>query len=185
MVPDRARINRMLHYYPEPLRRAEYYRDPLHYTVTSVDVVELLFRDEADPAAKKERNTSLHMAAAAGDVALAERLLSSGASPNERNESGDTPLHLAAYAGHVEVAELLLKHGADPNIRNRHDMTPLHEAVLGNKPAVAALLLKHGADPNIKDALGNTPLELAEMLERHSIAAMLKSAPAASSKLKA
>jgi ankyrin repeat protein len=55
--------------------------------------------------------TPLHQAAAAGNVAVVERLLLAGADPNvSRFSSNETPLHDAV---NLEVARLLVDHGAD------------------------------------------------------------------------
>lgn len=126
--------------------------------------------------------TSLHTAAAVGDVAATRWLLESGAQVEE--EAGPfrwVPLLYAAYsrldstsAGHstLEVARLLLDYGADPNAGYLWEgLTPPFTALTGafgggegNQPPhqfrdeLARLLLDHGADPNDGQTLYNRGL---------------------------
>ncbi len=65
-------------------------------------------------------------AAEAGNVAVVERLLAQGVSPNVADPDGDTPLH---FAETVEVARLLLDHGAELETRDSSGWTPLFWAV--------------------------------------------------------
>ena len=61
--------------------------------------------------------TSLHVAAIWGNVAVARVLLDAGASINVANQFGATPLHFAAQNKRVEMAKLLLEYGADTQAR--------------------------------------------------------------------
>ncbi len=56
----------------------------------------------------------LWFAAARGDVAMTEWLLTQGAEAEARTFSGQTALGLATSLGHEAVADVLLKHGAKP-----------------------------------------------------------------------
>ena len=58
---------------------------------------------------------SLHAAAAAGDMAAAERLIASGADLDARDSNRRTPLHVAGHGGHHAMARLLMDKGADAN----------------------------------------------------------------------
>jgi len=72
-----------------------------------------------------------------------------GADPNARDDSGFTPLHHASAAGTLAVVELLLENGADVNAVNElinKKMTPLYMAVWFDMPRVAAMLRLHGAE---------------------------------------
>jgi len=51
-----------------------------------------------------ERNTALHVSAAAGNVAAAECLLAAGADVSAANEYGNTALHNAVVHGQVPAA---------------------------------------------------------------------------------
>ncbi|KAB8214215.1 ankyrin repeat-containing domain protein [Aspergillus novoparasiticus] len=101
------------------------------------NVVSLLLSRGADiEAAGIDGWRPLHVAAYWGNVAIVERLITTGASvhvstrllhmchgrppnPDEKEWKGQ-PLHLAAMGGHIAVVELLLKHGADVNATTNH-----------------------------------------------------------------
>jgi len=71
------------------------------------DVVADLLLWGADPTTTDiERNTALHVAAAAGNVAAAECLLAAGAVVNAANEYGNTALHNAVVHGQVRATRL-------------------------------------------------------------------------------
>lgn len=77
-----------------------------------------------------EATRLIHSAAAQGDVAQLERLLSQGAEVNARepNNGSSTPLHAAAKHGHLAATNLLLQHGALPTLRDARNSTPLQVA---------------------------------------------------------
>ncbi|KAJ3106359.1 hypothetical protein HDU96_008238 [Phlyctochytrium bullatum] len=68
--------------------------------------------------------TPLHMAAEVGNAAVAELLLTKGATVNAVGGNRWTPLHVAAYNGHRQVVELLKSRGADTNARTGAGMLP-------------------------------------------------------------
>jgi ankyrin repeat protein len=112
-------------------------------------------------------DTALHVAAAAFDRRLAERLVAQGADYRARNRRGAEPLHYAADANHwnpkaqADVIEYLVSIGADPNAVDRDGTAPLHRAVRTRSlPAVRALL-DGGANPRLPNKNGSTPLHLA------------------------
>lgn len=115
--------------------------------------------------------SQLHIAAAAGDVARIQALLSrSPGLVNTRDASGYTPLQLAARNLRVEAAERLLDAGADVNVTDSQGISALHSALLAGrdkKEAQAArqslvtLLLERGADVRATDEQGRTPLHVA------------------------
>jgi ankyrin repeat protein len=116
-------------------------------------------------------DTPLHIAAAAYQRDIAEKLVSSGANIHARNRRGAAPIHYAADgapgsplwnpdAQHA-VVEFLLVAGANPNAEDKTGVTPLHRAVRSRcTPAVRALLA-NGADALHKNKAGSTPLHLA------------------------
>ena len=121
----------------------------------------------------------LHFAAARGDLALAELLLTNRADVKVRSIYDETPLDVAAARGETKVAEALLVAGADPNARNSSgDSTALALAVSGGYPEVVQLLLEHGANPNatvVWGQAGVTPLMLAASRnDVKSVAMLLK-----------
>lgn len=90
----------------------------------------------------KHPQTPLHLAAAQGNVRLAELLLLHGADVNAVDPTtGRTPLHLAAHHGHRPMIRFLLARGASRAIADRAGLTPLQVAQHAQKTAVAELLL--------------------------------------------
>ena len=117
---------------------------PLHLAAHfgRADAVRLLLERGADPraiSANAMANTPLHAAlAGAGDPAVVELLLGSGADGAARGGAGGTPLHLAASRGTAALAHRLLAAGADPAARSDdgRDAAAIarergHEAVAG------------------------------------------------------
>jgi len=105
--------------------------------------------------------TSLHQAAAEGDIERVEQLMSEGADLNNKDTMGRTPLHLATRYARGNIAKLLIAEGANVDATNEDGWTPLHFAThfaaLGSQDVVEVLIAS-GADINAKDKLGRTPL---------------------------
>jgi hypothetical protein len=83
-----------------------------------------------------------------GDLSALRLRLSSGANPNEADNSsikGWTPLMEAAFTGNIEAARLLLDAGAEIDAKTQFGKTALDVALGGTKPELAALLQSHGA----------------------------------------
>ena len=116
-----------------------------------------------------------------GDIARVRALLSGGANPNVRDESGQTPLMHAVSVirrpvtdepkpvkrAYHAVANLLLDKGADVSARDKAGRTPLLLAmegsaseykVIGADESMARLLVKRGASVNARDNEGWSPL---------------------------
>uniref|UniRef100_A0A7S1XVD9 Uncharacterized protein n=1 Tax=Phaeomonas parva TaxID=124430 RepID=A0A7S1XVD9_9STRA len=141
------------------------------------EIVRCLLERGADTdVSRYAQRSPLHVAALAGNVAVAKLLLD-GASTAQRGADGETPLHCAATEGYVDMARLLLDRGADPNLTDNDSRTPLHLAAMETTPltasapffsgasrgsiAVADLLLIRNANVRAVDALGRTPLHYA------------------------
>lgn len=123
--------------------------------------------------------TALHLAAEAGDVEHARRLLDAGADVNVQVRSdesyssdwGNTPLHLAALNGADAAVKLLIDRGANVNAANDRGATPLHLAV--KTPVTMQRLLERGAKTDARDAQGHTPLHWATMGSNYDALAIL------------
>jgi ankyrin repeat protein len=97
-----------------------------------------------------------------GDVAAANRLLSSGVAVNARNKEGWTALILAAQRNLSDVAHTLITRGADVNARDKQGQTALmHAARKGHRQTVE-LLVTQGADVSAKDRASRTALMYAQ-----------------------
>ncbi|GMF30190.1 unnamed protein product [Phytophthora fragariaefolia] len=110
--------------------------------------------------------TPLHEAAAAGNLAAVQHLLSWGISPDvlgefQRGVNSRTPLHWAAVMGRHRVISELVKHGADVNAKDSHGRTALHWAARHNYAGAVEELLAVGADYLQLDHDGMTPLAFA------------------------
>jgi len=70
------------------------------------------------------RRSAVHVAASGGNVEAVQALISSGASINKRDETGQTPLHAAARAGSVAALRTLLNAGASTTCTDDDGNTP-------------------------------------------------------------
>lgn len=127
----------------------------------------------------------LQQAIASDQAEVVRRLLSQGASPNQRDQRratrGYTPLMLAAAAGHLDILEILLEQGAEldgadadspreglqrfAQFAGKEQLsgdplghTALFAAARHGQTAALERLLQAGADPNRRDFLQETPL---------------------------
>jgi cytohesin len=94
------------------------------------ETIRLLLTDKSGaPHPERGIATSLHQAAAAGDL-IALATFVNATNLEARNELGLTPLHLAAKAGQLGAAALLLDKGADVNARDPDGNPVLHLIIL-------------------------------------------------------
>lgn len=92
---------------------------------------------------------ALETAISRDDAAMAELLLTYGASPDlTRFPTFDTLLASAVRSRHDRCAELLLRHGADPHLRLPEGQSLFLLAVATGCHRSVRHLLTHGADPN-------------------------------------
>jgi ankyrin repeat protein len=127
--------------------------------------------DMSDPSARNADGlTSIHCAAAAGDLAALQRLIvEKGGDANVRVVSdvnapavdGDTPLHCAARNGKLDAVRFLISRGAKVNATNSRGDTPLHMAA--PYAQVAQALIAAHADVDAADYVGRTPLHWAAL----------------------
>lgn len=100
---------------------------PLHHAAARgyVDACNILLSTEPKlvRAINQRRDTALHSAANAGQLATATLLIFAGADLNARGADGFTPLHLASSSGHLEVLQYLLECGADPDLVSRSGLS--------------------------------------------------------------
>jgi hypothetical protein len=107
--------------------------------------------------------TALHHAAAFGNKAMVELLLSRGAEVNAKGDDGRTPLYLATERGFQAIVEVLLANKADVNVSDKNTgITPLHLAAESGRVKIIQLLLAAGANPNAENNQGRTPFHGAD-----------------------
>lgn len=121
--------------------------------------------------AARARESAFLFAAAAGDVAALDALLSSdGVDAACRDGKGRTALHCAACRGHAEALAFLLARGADGDAEDAEGRTPLHVAAAAAQPACVDVLIGGGGGGggqrkavwvDATDASDDTPLSLA------------------------
>lgn len=104
--------------------------------------------------------TALHIAAERGFEAMTTLLLSAGASPQARSNSGSTPFYRAARGGSVPILRQLHAAGSEVDALTWDEWTPLMEAVEHGNDEAIELLLRWGADPTRMSKCGTTPLGL-------------------------
>ncbi|KAK1636510.1 ankyrin repeat-containing domain protein [Colletotrichum phormii] len=99
----------------------------------------------ADPNAKGNDITILHLAATQHWLELAKLLVKYKADLNAKSSSKDTPLHAAVWAKDFPITRLMLENGAKVEARGSSKATPIMAAAqIGSLPMVR-LLLKHEA----------------------------------------
>ena len=109
-----------------------------HYKEEIEDINQRLAKDEPLNQYNDTGETELMIAARAGDLDLAKRLLEKKASPNLKVDlepgnfgAGETALHIAAIRKNKAMCELLYNNGALLNVKDEMGFTPL-DAILSN-----------------------------------------------------
>ena len=132
----------------------------LHWAVyrDNVEVVDMLLRAGAKPAANREGMTPLAMAALYGNPQIVDRLLKSGGDAKALGPNGETMVMFAARNGNPDVIRLLVEAGANVNAREPvRGTTALMWAVEQRHPEAVAALLNAGADPAARSAGAGLP----------------------------
>jgi ankyrin repeat protein len=110
-------------------------------------------------AQDSEGRTALISAAARGDLAVVNALLSHNVDPNVSDNQGYTALAHAVEARYSEIEDVLLNRpGLDPNTGGLKGRPVLLAYVWRDDKERTEKLLAHGANVNMQDADGDTPL---------------------------
>merc|ERR1719221_2078999 len=91
------------------------------------------------------KNTALHLAASMHGDRIVGLLLSRGAHPDPRNNSGDTPLISAVRQGVVSTTQQLVDAKADVNAQNSNGETALAQALAAGNEQFINFLRANGA----------------------------------------
>jgi hypothetical protein len=118
-------------------------------------------------------HTALHVAAAAYQIEIVQKLIALGADVRARNRRGAEPLHAAAggspgtpgWNPDAQAATIasLIAAGGDPDAVDMSGVTPLHRAARTRSAAAVKALLDSGADAQRRNKSGSTPLRLATL----------------------
>jgi ankyrin repeat protein len=138
--------------------------------------VKALLKSGADVnAAQGDGMTALHWAAANGDAAMMQMLLSAGANIRATTRLGGiTPLHMASERGHAAAVAALIAAGADSNAATSTGATALMYAARSGSTDTAAKLIETGADINATEkGFGQTALMVAAGLDRADVVKLL------------
>lgn len=100
----------------------------------------------------------LHKAAARGDAAMIETLLSKGASIDARDSRGQTALLVATRANRTEAARALIAAGADVNAKDDIQDSPYLYAGARGHLDILKMTLAHGADLKSTNRYGGAAL---------------------------
>ena len=127
----------------------------------------------------REGRTSLHYAAAEGNVELCNELIEGGSNPNSQDDSGLAPLHFAAQSSSHETVSVLLAAGAAANLTDTFGNTPLLKAVFASRGCGETInaLRQAGADPSIANNSGVTAVSLARMIGNYDVAQFFRDLP--------
>ena len=112
----------------------------------------------------------LYCAAAGGNEAIIETLLSSGLDIDSRDNDGTTPSMVAAAKGQEKTVNLLLSKGADPHIKNFIGLNLLHAAAEGGNTShtlIVRSILSFDIDINSKDDESSTTPLMIAVMENH------------------
>jgi cytohesin len=95
----------------------------------------------------KRPDSQLLAAAADGDEAAVDRLLTAGTDPNTRDDRGGTALHFAAISGHLSVVKRLC-HAPSIDLRrgDAKNVHAVHLAAWKGHAEIAVWLLRHSAE---------------------------------------
>jgi len=107
----------------------------------------------------RQGGTPLLSAVVSGSYENARLLLTRGANPHGRDNSGRTAIWYAGASENTGLIKLLLEHGADVNAPDNAGQTALMHAADLCYTWDIRVLLDAGADPTVPDKRGRTALE--------------------------
>ena len=113
----------------------------------AIPVIEKLLDDGADINMTMQR-TSLHAAAANGNLEIVELLIERGADVNLQDIHGRVPMFVALAEHQPEIARQLAEAGTDPHIRTLDGSTLLIEAARAEDVELVRWALDRGTDVN-------------------------------------
>ena len=162
-------VKLLLEYGADPNHIDKLWSSPIHYTVDSEIIKELLKYGAEVDSEDSSGMTPLMRALAGEKFEIAKIFLDHGANINHCDNDGLTALHEASNTGQLETIEFLLKHGANIDAIDDEKCSPLHLAARRNnepfweeeQPEAVKILLKNGANPNLKDIETKTGLHYA------------------------
>ena len=139
----------------------------------TLNILQFLVKEGADPLTSCPDNFLLYNAAASGDTSLVGFLLGLGLKVNDTTVFGETPLNSTMTFRTPSTLKMLVEHGANVNFQNLHEpnlpaligFTPLMNAAIANDKESLLFLLDHGADPNLRNKSGSTALILLQQSE--------------------
>ncbi|XP_029832405.3 transient receptor potential cation channel subfamily A member 1 homolog [Ixodes scapularis] len=150
---------------------------PLHHAASNafLDIVQLLLRHGANPAAKNiSEETTLHSACRYNYPNVVREIVKHDKRlVKETDMQWNTPLHAAAYGGFSETAGVLVEAGADLEAKNYYECTPLTVACQNGDFDTVATLLGAGASVHSVDKMKNRPLHIAAQFGRETVVKLL------------
>ncbi|CAN7938240.1 unnamed protein product [Ixodes hexagonus] len=152
---------------------------PLHHAASNafLDIVQLLLRHGANPAAKNvSEETTLHSACRYNYPNVVREIVKRDKRlVRQIDMQWNTPLHAAAHGGFSETAGVLVEAGADLEAKNYYECTPLTVACQNGDFDTVAKLLGAGASVNSVDKMKNRPLHIAAQFGRETVVKLLLS----------
>lgn len=118
--------------------------------------------------------TTLHTAAAKGNINAIDRLVGEENDMNALDDSGETPLIQAIKMNQQASAHSLLKYGANVDTADSVlGNTPLHHAIVQGNSKLVTLLLKYNADITLQNYDQKTPLDFAREKNSEAINSLM------------
>ncbi|KAK6194499.1 hypothetical protein SNE40_000124 [Patella caerulea] len=146
-VTDKAG-NGVLHYLAQNLKHTD-----------NIEQCVDIFKDHINDR-NQQQETSLHLAAARGNLLMTKSLIRLKCDVNIRGGNElRTPLLVALTKSECEVAETLILVGCDVGLADKDGVTPVMKSCTLRHVGLFKLLVEHGANINATDNNGNTIFE--------------------------